>query len=569
MQDSWQVLMKPAMSAPHVDATLQAGASNAAAMMAGRVLFPFSRWNDLGKAEDHVAAHCERSENHWVTTTMSRGCDTENLTAAIPQSWSVGAMAGGLAARTAEASTGTPGSCGNMEAAEHKATVGYIAVTPTSASASGNVGNTEVANHIAAAGGNTAATRQRYSTMALQDDGFVGMVKVAGHDTAMSNSFDSTVTAAGGGHGCPINMASKSMPRNAKLCKQQQVVQYHPTGHAVPRCQIEGCKQDLSKAKKDYHRRHKVCEMHSKAASVLKSGLQQRFCQQCSRFHVVSDFDDAKRSCRRRLEGHNRRRRKPISQGYGKLIDLNEVVQQHQQLMAAAALMTPLQQQYLLNQSNITSSNGAAASQTQLLQLHQPQLQLYDQNLQQAAMVMSNSTALPANLDEINNRILSLLSYHTKGTPSSSSPSSSSSSSPSLFNHSNDPPCALSLLSSCQPPPDQAHTRHITQENFFNPNLSHDNNPMTNISNHLSSNPNMINLNAYINNSDDAIQPTINIKSTSGEPLKDMPYTYPLYDYWQHLGLLQHLGQHHNPNAIAGFLKQQEPAKYSNHNPHI
>ncbi|KAL5658651.1 hypothetical protein ACJX0J_031814, partial [Zea mays] len=36
-----------------------------------------------------------------------------------------------------------------------------------------------------------------------------------------------------------------------------------------------------------------------------------RFCQQCSRFHLLAEFDEAKRSCRKRLDGHNRRRRKP------------------------------------------------------------------------------------------------------------------------------------------------------------------------------------------------------------------------------------------------------------------
>ncbi|CAL0302918.1 unnamed protein product [Lupinus luteus] len=77
----------------------------------------------------------------------------------------------------------------------------------------------------------------------------------------------------------------------------------------VPRCQVEGCHVALLKAK-DYHRRHKVCEMHSKAPKVVVLGLVQRFCQQCSRFHVVSEFDDSKRSCRRRLAGHNERRRK-------------------------------------------------------------------------------------------------------------------------------------------------------------------------------------------------------------------------------------------------------------------
>ncbi|KAA8515899.1 hypothetical protein F0562_019078 [Nyssa sinensis] len=77
----------------------------------------------------------------------------------------------------------------------------------------------------------------------------------------------------------------------------------------VPRCQVEGCNVALVDAK-DYHRRHKVCEMHSKAEKVVVLGAEQRFCQQCSRFHAVSQFDDSKRSCRRRLAGHNERRRK-------------------------------------------------------------------------------------------------------------------------------------------------------------------------------------------------------------------------------------------------------------------
>ncbi|OAY85035.1 Squamosa promoter-binding-like protein 8 [Ananas comosus] len=85
---------------------------------------------------------------------------------------------------------------------------------------------------------------------------------------------------------------------------------HHHHHHQPPRCQAEGCGADLSGAK-HYHRRHKVCEFHSKAAVVAAKGLQQRFCQQCSRFHVLSEFDEAKRSCRKRLADHNRRRRKP------------------------------------------------------------------------------------------------------------------------------------------------------------------------------------------------------------------------------------------------------------------
>lgn len=48
-------------------------------------------------------------------------------------------------------------------------------------------------------------------------------------------------------------------------------------------CQVEGCNADMADAK-PYHRRHRVCEYHAKAAVVVVAGLSQRFCQQCSRF---------------------------------------------------------------------------------------------------------------------------------------------------------------------------------------------------------------------------------------------------------------------------------------------
>ncbi|MED6155303.1 Squamosa promoter-binding-like protein [Stylosanthes scabra] len=92
-------------------------------------------------------------------------------------------------------------------------------------------------------------------------------------------------------------------------------------GVSPPSCQAERCGADLSEAKR-YHRRHKVCEFHSKAPVVVVAGLRQRFCQQCSRFHDLAEFDEAKRSCRRRLAGHNERRRKsniePCNEGSGR-----------------------------------------------------------------------------------------------------------------------------------------------------------------------------------------------------------------------------------------------------------
>ncbi|EPS63628.1 hypothetical protein M569_11157, partial [Genlisea aurea] len=92
---------------------------------------------------------------------------------------------------------------------------------------------------------------------------------------------------------------------SAKKCK----VSGAQSSSSRAACQVEDCKADLTNTK-DYYRRHKVCDVHSKSANALVGGILQRFCQQCSRFHVLEEFDEGKRSCRRRLAGHNKRRRK-------------------------------------------------------------------------------------------------------------------------------------------------------------------------------------------------------------------------------------------------------------------
>ncbi|KAL1358398.1 hypothetical protein HN51_003674 [Arachis hypogaea] len=76
-------------------------------------------------------------------------------------------------------------------------------------------------------------------------------------------------------------------------------------------CQVPGCEVDITELK-GYHRRHRVCLRCANAATVMLDGEAKRYCQQCGKFHVLSDFDEGKRSCRRKLERHNnRRRRKP------------------------------------------------------------------------------------------------------------------------------------------------------------------------------------------------------------------------------------------------------------------
>ena len=53
-------------------------------------------------------------------------------------------------------------------------------------------------------------------------------------------------------------------------------------GGSYPMCQVDDCRADLTIAK-DYHRRHKVCEIHSKTTKAVVANQMQRFCQQCSR----------------------------------------------------------------------------------------------------------------------------------------------------------------------------------------------------------------------------------------------------------------------------------------------
>nr|XP_004239031.1 squamosa promoter-binding-like protein 6 [Solanum lycopersicum] len=109
--------------------------------------------------------------------------------------------------------------------------------------------------------------------------------------------------------------SNQSLKRNSALTsvnsslqgKRLRTTNFHSE---IPVCQVHGCNKDLSSSK-DYHKRHKVCNEHSKTAIVIVNGIEQRFCQQCSRFHLLAEFDEGKRSCRKRLAGHNERRRKP------------------------------------------------------------------------------------------------------------------------------------------------------------------------------------------------------------------------------------------------------------------
>jgi len=72
-------------------------------------------------------------------------------------------------------------------------------------------------------------------------------------------------------------------------------------------CQVPYCNADLYKLSR-FNIRCKICDEHRLADEVEIDGQSQRFCQQCNRFHPLSEFDKNRRGCRDKLAKHNLRR---------------------------------------------------------------------------------------------------------------------------------------------------------------------------------------------------------------------------------------------------------------------
>nr|KJB34420.1 hypothetical protein B456_006G066700 [Gossypium raimondii] len=79
------------------------------------------------------------------------------------------------------------------------------------------------------------------------------------------------------GDGANIGTPSKSGPGSSSLSGSGRKARVDGMAQGVlpPRCQVEGCKVDLSDAKA-YYSRHKVCCMHSKSSKVIVAGHNER-----------------------------------------------------------------------------------------------------------------------------------------------------------------------------------------------------------------------------------------------------------------------------------------------------
>eukprot|EP00887_Chlorella_sp_A99_P000749 scaffold5.g749.t1 len=95
-------------------------------------------------------------------------------------------------------------------------------------------------------------------------------------------------------------------------------------------CQVAGCGADLAGSKRYYKwvwyqwgevwggaapGRYRICLYHSTLPSIVLDGREQRFCQQCGRFHDMSEFAGKRKSCQRKLDRHNQRRKEREAAG--------------------------------------------------------------------------------------------------------------------------------------------------------------------------------------------------------------------------------------------------------------
>ncbi|KAM2107111.1 hypothetical protein ACFX1Q_024126 [Malus domestica] len=114
-----------------------------------------------------------------------------------------------------------------------------------------------------------------------------------------------------------LGLEFKKLPEDSIKLSSSRRINGSKNGndHLKVICLVDDCRADLSRCR-EYHRRHRVCELHSKTPVVVVKGEQKRFCQQCSRVHSLVEFDDGKKSCRKRLNGHNQRRRKPKPESF-------------------------------------------------------------------------------------------------------------------------------------------------------------------------------------------------------------------------------------------------------------
>ncbi|GIL84157.1 hypothetical protein Vretimale_11124 [Volvox reticuliferus] len=105
--------------------------------------------------------------------------------------------------------------------------------------------------------------------------------------------------------------AAKDLPvisTNHVDANYPQSVAGYRRSSAPLRCKVSGCTSDLASAPKT-HQRFRLCNLHIKSPAILVDGVASRFCQQCSRFHPLTEFHGTNRTCRMMLVKNRARQR--------------------------------------------------------------------------------------------------------------------------------------------------------------------------------------------------------------------------------------------------------------------
>lgn len=77
-------------------------------------------------------------------------------------------------------------------------------------------------------------------------------------------------------------------------------------------CKVAGCEADL-RLEKPRNLLVKICDHHQRASQVVVNGEASRYCQQCSCFHGLKNFEIQLRSCRESLQRRRNRFVAPLS----------------------------------------------------------------------------------------------------------------------------------------------------------------------------------------------------------------------------------------------------------------
>ncbi|CAL1389288.1 unnamed protein product [Linum trigynum] len=72
-------------------------------------------------------------------------------------------------------------------------------------------------------------------------------------------------------------------------------------------CQVEDCGVELS-SEKIYHQRVQTCQVHCNTNTAMVGKVVRRFCQLCSRFHLIEEYDEEERICRSRSARYRQKR---------------------------------------------------------------------------------------------------------------------------------------------------------------------------------------------------------------------------------------------------------------------